>query len=139
MKKVKFLLSVKRLSALILFFGLLLFSSTQLEAQSIFPPLMQEDAALNTLESMIPSLRATAESTSPNAPEYDYVVRKEQLYVHTYELLVVGNQLEEALHGAILEFPKASNSQASEVEIVGKGEYEFTDQAYQELIDDVSL
>ncbi len=134
--------------ALLLFIGI-----GVMQAQSNFPPLVNETQALALAEVELAQANDDLQSTSEKDADYAYVNRKQDVYELLVEYLSVGNELEPSIleaFGAIAANNKVSGSVqggivsgSSSYTLVrvpnGPPTYNYADDLLQEVVDLFSL
>ena len=121
------------LSFVVAFF---LFGHADLVAQH-YPNLVSESQAEAMLGNEIPVLENAMNGLSHNSPAYELAKRTYLLYMHTWEGVVSGITVEDALTSAYNEFAvDASGNEVSEDELpqISKNGADYGDQAFDSLV-----
>ncbi len=113
-------------------------TNINLNAQALFPDLLPAAQAEVMLSNEIPQLENTLNNLTPGTPAYEFAERQYHMYVHTWEGIFSGRDVEESLTSTYGEFARDnSGNPMSEDEMPGlsKNGLDYGDQAFDNLVE----
>ncbi|MEM1323467.1 MAG: hypothetical protein AAGG75_24585 [Bacteroidota bacterium] len=122
---------------IVLFFLAAFLFSIDAQAQ-YFPPLVSEAQAQSVLDNEIPVQETILNSLTPGTTTYQTAERKYHMYVHTWETLLNGESLEDALIATFSEFalgPNGHKGDTDEFTLNQKPVSSYGDSAFDDLVD----
>ena len=133
----KRLLSDVQVVSGLLVLAFLLLGLTSLNAQTYYPDLVSPSQAETMLSNEIPLLENALGNYTPGTSSYTLAERKLNMYMHTWEEIVSGRDVEAALTASYGEFAiDASGNGMSEDELpeVSKNGLDYGDSVFDELV-----
>ena len=137
MEKSKLMRKASHLGFMVMLLFTLLFFSVDAYGQTNYPELVSVPEAQFLLDDEIPVLSDALDNLTQGSSAYQTAERKLHLYVHTFEGLVTGETVEDALTGAYAEFAVQPNGQDADQDELPQSDTpisDFGDPKFNELV-----